>query len=101
MFCHVRLDQSRGWTGVAFRGDRFFFRTGLVRVRAGFAVPPGVTLDRTSFSWAATMSSRVSRPPGRYSDRGGELPQAHRRIAMFEDEAQPRFADRLHRLRAV
>ena len=34
-------------------------------------------------------------------DLGGELAQAHGRIAVLEDQAQPRLADRLHRLRAV
>src|SRR5262249_26565888 len=35
------------------------------------------------------------------ADLGGELAQAHRLIAMFEDQAQPRLADRLHGLGAV
>ena len=34
-------------------------------------------------------------------DLGCELAQAHGCIAVFEDEAQPRSSDRLHRLRAV
>src|SRR5205823_2414327 len=34
-------------------------------------------------------------------DFGGELAQAHGREPVLEDQAQPRLADRLHRLRAV
>ena len=34
-------------------------------------------------------------------DLGGKLSQAHGRVAVLEDQAEPRLADRLHRLRAV
>ena len=35
------------------------------------------------------------------ADLGGELAQAHGGVAMLEDQAQPGFADRLHRFGAV
>ncbi len=35
------------------------------------------------------------------SDLGREVAQAHRLVAMFEDEAQPGLPDRFQRLRAV
>ena len=35
------------------------------------------------------------------ADLGSQLAQAHRRVAVFEDQPQAGFADRLHRFGAV
>ena len=78
---HAPRGAGEGHVGLEFGLDR---------------VAPGVTLDSTSFSWAATMASLVSRPPGRYHvAEAGQKRQDRKRRHLDIDDLELAFRDAL------